>query len=435
MIDIKALESDQEYSNKKNFADYYRWVLKVRGEDPRKVDEALRLNGKRKAYLQEIEALKAKQNVVGTEIVQKKRLKQDVAQLLEEMQEVSVKVKSLSTVLDEAEIELRDFLLRLPNKIHTDVPEGAGEDQNKEVRKVGTPEEFTFAKEHWQLGEALDILDFERGSKVAGARFTFLKGAAARLEMALVHFMLDTHIDENGYEMIIPPFAVNSTALTGTGQFPKFKDDVFHLEGTDYHLIPTAEVPVTNLYAEEILKESDLPKMFTAYSPCFRSEAGSHGKDTKGLIRQHQFNKVELVIFSHPEKSYEMHEKMVSDAESILKRLELPYRVVSLCAGDIGFGAAKCYDIEVWLPGQKRYREISSCSNCEDFQARRANIRFRPDGPKSKPQFLHTLNGSGLAVGRTLIAILENYQQKDGSIKIPQVLQKYMGGQVTIASK
>jgi seryl-tRNA synthetase len=378
--------------------------------------------------VREIETAKAQQNKVGAEIAQKKRAKEDASDLLQQMQTVSSKVKEDGKVLDFIENELHDFMLRFPNKNSPDVPEGSDEASNLEVKKVGEPVELSYAKEHFDLGESLGILDFERATKVAGARFTFLRGAAARLEMGLTQMMLNTHLDEGGYEMLIPPFAVNSAALTGTGQFPKFKEDVFHLNDTDYHLIPTAEVPVTNFFAGEILSEGQLPTEFVAYSPCFRSEAGSYGKDTRGLIRQHQFNKVELVMFSHPEKSYQQHEKMLADAERVLNRLELPYRVVSLCSGDIGFGAAKTYDIEVWLPGQKAYREISSCSNCEDFQARRANIRFRPSAPKSKPQFVHTLNGSGLAVGRTLIAVLENYQQEDGSIKIPEALQPFMGG-------
>ncbi|MCB0408073.1 MAG: serine--tRNA ligase [Bdellovibrionales bacterium] len=428
MIDIKALDNDEPLFGGLSFANYYKNALMARGESADLVDTAKALNQKRRTLVHEIETLKAQQNKVGAEIAQKKKSKEDASQLLAEMQEVSAKGKALSTDLDTLELELHDFMLRLPNVLHADVPAGKGEGENKEVKRVGEPKSMAFSpKEHWEIGERLDILDFERGTKVAGARFTFLKGAAARMEMALIQFMLDTHIEENGYEMIIPPFAVNSQSLTGTGQFPKFKDDVFHLEGTDYHMIPTAEVPVTNLYAGEILAEKDLPQQLVAYSPCFRSEAGSYGKDTKGLIRQHQFNKVELVMFSHPDKSYEMHEKMLSDAEKILNKLELPYRVVTLCSGDIGFGAAKTYDIEVWLPGQNQYREISSCSNCEDFQARRANMRFRPEGPKAKPLFLHTLNGSGLAVGRTLIAILENYQLADGRVEVPQVLQQYMG--------
>ncbi|MCB0367946.1 MAG: serine--tRNA ligase, partial [Bdellovibrionales bacterium] len=278
----------------------------------------------------------------------------------------------------------------------------------------------------WELGEKLNIIDFERAGKVTGARFAFLKGAGARLERALIQFMMDLHSQKHGYMEMIPPFIVNSPSLLGTAQLPKFKEDLFHLDGYDYFLIPTAEVPVTNYYAGEILSESDLPQKFCAYSPCFRSEAGSHGRDTKGLIRQHQFNKVELMVFAHPDKSDEMHEALTSHAEEVLRQLELPYRRMLLCTGDMGFGSAKTYDLEVWLPGQSEYREISSCSNFEDFQARRANIRFKSQG--GKPQFVHTLNGSGLAVGRTLIAILENYQTEEGSIKVPKVLSPYMGG-------
>lgn len=427
MIDIKALENHNALVSGKTYLKEYKESLRARGESPNLADQLLEMNLVRKNIVQEIESLKARQNKVGAEIAKKKKAKQDADDILQEMQKVSGQVKDLAQKLDEAEKDLKDFALRLPNKNHIDVPLGKGEEENQEVKRYGdvNPPNFS-AKEHWELGESLGVLDFERGTKVSGARFTFLRGGAARLEMALAQFMLDTHLSEGGYEMIIPPFAVNSMALQGTGQFPKFKDDVFHLEGTDYHMIPTAEVPVTNFYSGEILGEEMLPQQFVAFSPCFRSEAGSYGKDTKGLIRQHQFNKVELVMFSHPQKSYEMHEKMLSDAERILQRLELSYRVVSLCSGDIGFGASKTYDIEVWLPGQEKFREISSCSNCEDFQARRANIRFRPSG--GKPQFLHTLNGSGLAVGRTLIAVIENYQREDGGIDIPGVLRPYMGG-------
>lgn len=429
MIDIKALENDKPLNSGKTFLQEYKQSLEDRGESPQLADQALDFNSKRKKIVHELETLKARQNKVGAEIAAKKKNKEDASDLLSEMQKVSADSKKLSHELEEVEKELKDFLMRLPNKNSLEVPKGKGEDENSEIKKVGELKSFDFeALEHWDLGERLGILDFERGTKVTGARFTFLKGAAARIEMGLAQLMLDLHQNEGGYEMIIPPFAVNSQSLVGTGQFPKFVDDVFHLEGTDYHLIPTAEVPVTNYFSGEVLKEAELPTQFVAFSPCFRSEAGSYGKDTRGLIRQHQFNKVELVMLTRPEKSYEMHEKMLSDAERVLIQLELPYRVVSLCSGDIGFGASKTYDIEVWLPGQKKYREISSCSNCEDFQARRANIRFRPDQPKSKPQFVHTLNGSGLAVGRTLIAVLENYQRSDGGIDIPKALRPYVGG-------
>jgi seryl-tRNA synthetase len=293
---------------------------------------------------------------------------------------------------------------------------------------VGEPKPYSFKPlEHNVLGEALGNLDFQRAGKATGARFVYLRGAAAQLERALINFMIDVHTEVHGYNEILPPFIVNSKSLTGTGNLPKFQQDLFKLEGTDYFLIPTAEVPVTNFFAEEILNEEQLPASFVAYSPCFRSEAGSHGRDTKGLIRQHQFNKVELMTYAHPDESYQLHERLTGHAEEILKRLELPYRVALLCSGDMSFGASKCYDLEVWLPGQNAYREISSCSNFEDFQARRANIRFRPKGG-GKPQFVHTLNGSGLAVGRTLIAIFENYQQEDGTIAVPAALTKYMRG-------
>lgn len=321
----------------------------------------------------------------------------------------------------------------MPNMCHPTVPVGKSADDNKTVRTVGEPIKTNFkAKDHADIGVDLGIIDFDRAAKVAGARFSVLKGAGARLERALIHFMLDVQTKEHGYTEMAPPFIVNSASLFGTGQLPKFHEDLFHLKDTDYHLIPTAEVPVTNYYRDDMLKESELPLAYAAYSPCFRSEAGSYGKDTKGLIRQHQFNKVEIVKFSHPDKSYEEHERMTGHAETILKKLELPYKVMLLCTGDIGFGAAKCHDLEVWLPAQAAYREISSVSNFEDFQARRANIRFKPnDG--GKPQFVHTLNGSGLAVGRTLVAILENYQNEDGSVQVPKALQPYMDGLTKIA--
>jgi seryl-tRNA synthetase len=311
--------------------------------------------------------------------------------------------------------------------LNASVPVGDSDADNKIIHTWGEPRKFSFkAKEHWEIGEKLGVIDFERAGKVTGARFAFLKKGGARLERALMNFMLDLHTGEHGYTEMLPPFIVNYDSFRGTGQFPKFKQDVFHLTGFDYALIPTAEVPVTNYYREEILDEADLPQSFAAYSPCFRSEAGSYGKDTKGLIRQHQFEKVELMKFAHPSNSYEEHEKLTANAEEVLKRLELPFQRVALCSGDIGFGAAKCYDLNVWLPGQNAYREISSCSNFEDFQARRANIRFKAKG--GKPQFVHTLNGSGLAIGRTLIAILENYQNEDGTVQVPKALVPYMGG-------
>ena len=417
MIDVKALE-------KEPFAGEYRATLKHRGDDPAAVDKILALNQSRKTLITEQESLRSKQNKVGEEIARLKRTQGDATQLVTEMQTLSTEVKALELKVKDAEDEVTTFAARLPNKLHATVPVGAGEDDNQLVRAQGVKRSFEFkAKEHFEIGEALGILDFERAGKVAGARFAFLRGAAARLERALIQFMVDLHVREHGYEEILPPFIVNSASLYHTGQFPKFRDDVFHLEGTDYHLIPTAEVPITNYYSGEILKESELPVKFAAYSPCFRSEAGSYGRDTRGLIRQHQFDKVEMVMFAHPERSYELHEQLVAHAEKVLQLLELPYRVMLLCSKDIGFGAAKCYDIEVWLPGQNAYREISSCSNFEDFQARRANIRFKSDQPKSKPQFVHTLNGSGLAIGRTVVAILENYQNEDGSVTVPSALK------------
>lgn len=419
MIDIKSLED-------------YRESLRKRGWDPSLLDEIVQMNDRRKEMITQMERARSEQNRMGEEIVRLKKAKEDASELLKEMQALASQVKELDRQAKEADEKLHQAALVLPNKLHSSVPEGRSEADNELVRTVGEPPKLSFkAKEHWQLGEALNILDFERAGKITGARFTVLKGAAARLERALIQFMMDTHASHHGYEEMIPPFIVNGTAMQGTGQFPKFRDDVFHLEGHDYHLVPTAEVPVTNYYQGEILKESDLPIKFVAYTPCFRSEAGSYGKDTKGLIRQHQFNKVELVIFSHPDRSYEMHEELTGHAEKILQALELPYRVMNLCSKDIGFGAAKCYDIEVWLPGQGQYREISSCSNFEDFQARRASIRFK-GGDKDKPRYVHTLNGSGLAVGRTLIAILENYQTEQGRVRIPKVLQPYMGGMTEI---
>jgi len=425
VIDVRALE-------KPEFADEYRRSLKNRGEDPKAVDHLVALNQKRRQIITQQETLRAQQNKVGEEIAKLKRAKEDASKQLADMQKLAGELKELDAKTAQADEEMNQFALRLPNKLHSSVPVGEGADDNQVVRAVGAKKTFSFKpKEHFEIGEKLGILDFERGGKVTGARFTFLKGAAAAMERALIQFMMDLHARSHGYTEMIPPFIVNSQSFVGTGQFPKFQDDVFHLQGTDYHLIPTAEVPVTNFYANEMLKLEDLPIKYVAYSPCFRSEAGSYGKDTRGLIRQHQFNKVELVIFSHPEKSYEQHDLLTQHAEKVLQQLELPYRVVSLCSKDIGFGAAKCHDLEVWLPGQNAYREISSCSNFEDFQARRANIRFRA-GEKAKPQFVHTLNGSGLAIGRTLIAILENGQHEDGSVKVPAALQPYMGGLAVI---
>lgn len=428
MVDIRALEKNEENAFlKKGYLDGYKDSLRARGVDISAIDEVLELNKKRKQMINEAETAKSQQNKVSGEIAKLKREGKDASGLLSEMQTLSDKIKQMELAAAAGDEDVRQKLLVLPNLLHHSVPIGSSAESNKVVRAVGDIPKFNFKPlEHTDLGEKLDIIDFERAGKVTGARFAFLKKGAARVERALIQMMMDVHSDQHGYDELIPPFMVNAKSLEGTGTFPKFKSDVFAVQvSPEYYLIPTAEVPVTNIFAEEILDASILPKSFVAYSPCFRSEAGSHGRDTKGLIRQHQFNKVELLKFTRPEESEAEHEKLTSHAEQILKLLELPYRVMSLCSGDISFGAMKCYDLEVWLPGQNAYREISSCSNFGDFQARRANIRFREG--KNKPQFVHTINGSGLAVGRTLIAILENYQQSDGSIKIPKALQKYVG--------
>ena len=421
MIDIKLLEKDLDYLN------YYRKVLLGRGADVLDLENLLKLNEDRKSFIRTLEENKAYQNKVSEEISVKKRNKQDAAELIEQMQELSQKIKTLQKETTQTDEKVKTLLLSLPNACHSSVPEGTTEEDNEEVKSWGDIENFSFkAKEHFEIGESLGIIDFERGAKVTGARFSFLKGAGAALERALMQFMLDLQTREHGYTEISSPYMVNFQSMTGTGQLPKFAQDSFQIKDFPYFLIPTAEVPVTNYYSGEILSEEQLPLKFVAGTPCFRSEAGAYGRDTKGMIRQHQFLKVELVKFCHPETSYKEHEELTGHAEEVLKRLKLPYRVMSLCRGDISFSAAKCYDIEVWLPGQGSYREISSCSNFEDYQARRANIRFRHG--KNKPQFVHTLNGSGLAVGRTLVAVLENYQQEDGSVNVPEVLQPYMGG-------
>lgn len=430
MIDIKLLEAKGDMPS--DYFQEYKQALINRGATTEILQEILELNKKRRDCILKAETAKAQQNKMSGEIGKLKREGGDASQILAEVEKLKTQVKELEALAAQADLDVQQIALTLPNKPHASVPKGAGADDNKVMKQVGSPRTFSFqAKEHWELGESLDVIDFERAGKTTGTRFAFLKGAAARMERALIQFMMDTHSMEHGYTEMIPPFIVNSNSLLGTGQFPKFKEDVFHLSGTDYFLIPTAEVPVTNYYNNEILNEADLPKRFTAYSPCFRSEAGSAGRDTKGLIRQHQFDKVELMTFCLPDQSYEVHEALTSHAEVILEKLELPYKRMLLCTGDMGFGSAKTYDLEVWLPGQQAYREISSCSNFEDFQARRAGIRYRPQGG-GKPQFVHTLNGSGLAVGRTLIAIFENYQREDGSIEIPRVLRPYMGGMTEI---
>ena len=422
MIDIKLF--DKKNDQTANFLEEYKTALKNRGATTETLDQLLELNKKRKELITLAETEKSRLNKVSGEIAQMKRKGEDASGLIEQMGELSKLVKKMETDAAHVDEEVTRLALYLPNKPHSSVPVGAGAEQNKIVKTVGTPRTFSFKpKEHWEIGEKLGIIDFERAGKVTGTRFAFLKGEAAKLERALIQFMMDLHSTQHGYTEMIPPYIVNQQSLLGTGQLPKFKEDLFHLEGTQYSLIPTSEVPVTNYYANEVLNEDQLPQSFCAYSPCFRSEAGSHGRDTKGLIRQHQFHKVELMTFAHPDKSHEVHEQLTSHAEKVLELLELPYRRMLLCTGDMGFGSAKTYDLEVWLPGPGEFREISSCSNFEDYQARRANIRFKPNGG-GKPQFLHTLNGSGLAVGRTLIAVLENYQQEDGSFKWPSVLKK-----------
>lgn len=385
------------------------------------------LDERRRSILREVEVLKHQRNVASEEISRLKREKKDAAELIERMKGVSQSIKEMDQELESIEESFREILLLIPNMPHDSVAVGVDERDNPVVRTWGSPARFEFEpKPHWDVGEGLGILDFERAAKMTGARFALYWGMGAALERALISFMLDTHTRRHGYTEVLPPFMVNSASMTGTGQLPKFKSDLFKLEGWDYYLVPTAEVPVTNIHMNEVLEEEDLPRYYTAFTPCFRSEAGSYGKDTRGLIRQHQFNKVELVKFVRPENSYEELETLLLNAETILRELDLPYRVVSLCSGDLGFSSAKTYDIEVWLPGQDTYREISSCSNFEDFQARRANIRFRRKG-QNRTELVHTLNGSGLAVGRTLVAVLENYQQADGTVLIPSALRPYMG--------
>ncbi|HEM5211820.1 TPA: serine--tRNA ligase [Streptococcus suis] len=418
MLDIKRIRTDFDGVAAK---------LATRGVSAETLADIKELDAKRREILVTVEELKAERNTVSAEIAQAKRNKENADDKIAAMQKLSADVKNLDAELLEIDEKLNAILAVLPNTPHDSVPVGTDEEENMEVRRWGTPREFTFEpKAHWDLGEDLDILDWERGAKVTGARFLFYKNLGARLERALYNFMLDEHIAE-GYQEIITPYMVNHDSMYGTGQYPKFKEDTFELADTNFVLIPTAEVPLTNYYRNEILEEKDLPIYFTAMSPSFRSEAGSAGRDTRGLIRLHQFHKVEMVKFATPEQSYDELEKMTANAENILQKLGLPYRVLALCTGDMGFSAAKTYDLEVWIPAQNAYREISSCSNTEDFQARRAQIRYR-DAADGKVKLLHTLNGSGLAVGRTVAAILENYQNEDGSVTIPEVLRPYMGG-------
>ena len=417
MLDIKVIRANPEEVMRK---------LNKRGGEF-KIPQVLELDEKRRELLGAVEELKGKRNKVSEEIAKIKKQKGDADSLILEMKEVSDKIKEGDDNVKKVEEEISTILLNIPNTPNDDVPKGDSDEDNKEIRKWGDPVKFPYEpKAHWDIGEDLGILDFATAGKVTGTRFTFYRGLGARLERSLINFMLDTHI-ANGYTEILPPYMANSKSMQGTGQLPKFEVDMFKVNSTDYYLIPTAEVPVTNIHREEILEGINFPIKYVAYSACFRAEAGSAGRDTRGLIRQHQFNKVELVKFAHPEHSYEDLESLTNDAERILQLLELPYRVVCLSTGDLGFSSAKTYDLEVWMPSYNRYVEISSCSNFEDFQARRADIKFK-EGPKSKAKFVHTLNGSGIAVGRTVAAILENYQQEDGSVMVPKAIRNYMGG-------
>ena len=418
MLDIKRIRMNPEEVKK--------GLAKRNGEYD--IDKVVELDEKRRQLLVKVEEMKAKQNQVSKEIPKLKKEGKDVSKVLEEMKELSQKVKEFDAEVKDVEKELNDLLLRLPNIPNPNIAIGASDVDNKEIRRWGEPRVFEFeAKAHWDIGAELDILDFERASKITGARFTIFKGFGAKLERALINFMLNLHTIEHGYTEIAPPFMVNRDSMTGTGQLPKFEEDAFRLPEKDFFLVPTAEVPVTNIHRDEILDEEKLPVYYTAYTPCFRQEAGSAGRDTRGLIRNHQFDKVELVKLAKPNKSYEELETLTNNAEKVLQLLNIPYRVVELCTGDLGFSAAKTYDIEVWMPSYNRYVEISSCSNFEDFQARRANIKYR-NSETGKVEYVHTLNGSGLAVGRTTAAILENYQQEDGSVIIPEALRHYMGG-------
>ncbi|GIP24622.1 serine--tRNA ligase [Paenibacillus sp. J22TS3] len=426
MLDVKILRND--YARVED-------ALRKRGKSLDLIADFPKLDEKRRELLQESEQLKNRRNVVSAEVAKRKKNREDADELIVEMREVGDRIKALDEEVRELEVKIDELTLAIPNIPNESVPVGSSEEDNVEIRRWSEPRKFDFEpKAHWDLGLSLGILDFEAAAKVTGSRFTFYKGLGARLERALINFMMDLHSNEHGYEEMLPPYIVNRDSLYGTGQLPKFEEDLFKLRDTEYYLIPTAEVPVTNYHRDEILSVEDLPRRYIAYSSCFRSEAGASGRDTRGLIRQHQFNKVEMIKIVHPETSYDELESMTQNAERVLQLLGLPYRVLTLCTGDMGFTAAKTYDLEVWLPESGMYREISSCSNVEDFQARRANIRFRPEA-KAKPEFVHTLNGSGLAVGRTVAAILENYQQEDGSVEIPEVLRPYMGGLTVISPK
>lgn len=419
MLDLKKLRSNTEEVKK---------ALSNRGEDfdVNVIDEVIALDEERRKILVDVEALKKQRNEVSAEIPKRKKAGEDVTEVMAEMREIGDKIKADDAKVAELNDKINYIMLRIPNIPNPAVPEGETDEDNVEIKRWGEPTKFNFEpKAHWDLGTDLDLLDFERGGKVAGSRFTVYKGMGARLERSIINYFLDKHTFENRYTEVLPPYMVNRDSMTGTGQLPKFEEDAFKVENNGYFLIPTAEVPVTNMYRNETLEGDKLPIKHAAYSACFRAEAGSAGRDTRGLIRQHQFNKVELVKFCKPEQSYEELDKLVQDAESVLQGLGLPYRIVRICKGDLGFTAALKYDIEVWMPSYNRYVEISSCSNFEDFQARRANIKYK-NSPKEKPQFVHTLNGSGVAIGRTVAAILENYQQEDGSVVIPEALKEYM---------
>lgn len=426
MLDVKILRTEFEKVEQ---------ALRNRGASLDLIAGFPALDQKRRELIQETETLKNRRNTVSQEVAKLKKSGGDAEALILEMREVGDRIKALDDELREYDAQVEELTLSIPNIPNVSVPVGASEEDNVEMRRVGDVPQFDFEpKAHYDIAQDLGILDFERAGKVTGSRFTFYRGLGARLERALISFMMDLHSDRHGYEEILPPYIVNRDSLIGTGQLPKFEEDLFKLVDTDYYLIPTAEVPVTNIHREEILDVEELPKNFVAYSACFRSEAGAAGRDTRGLIRQHQFNKVELVKLVKPEDSYAELEKLTNDAEKVLELLGLPYRVLTLCTGDMGFTSAKTYDLEVWIPSANTYREISSCSNFEDFQARRASIRFRREA-KSKPEFVHTLNGSGLAVGRTVAAILENFQQADGSVAVPEVLRPYMGGLSSITTR
>lgn len=423
MLDIKRIRNEFEE---------VKALIELRGKGDFKISELLNLDIKRREILTSVEQMKNKQKTVSKQIPIFKKEGKDTAEIMDEMKKLSDEIKTLDDSVKNIDESIKDKLLNIPNTPTADTPLGDTDEDNVEVRKNGSPIEFTFEpKAHWDLGTDLNIIDFERATKITGTRFNILKGQGAKLERALISFMLDVHTEEHGFEEVLPPFMVNRNSMIGTGQLPKFADDMFHLPAKDYFLIPTAEVPVTNMYGSEILTAEQLPIYHTAYTPCFRKEAGSAGRDTRGLIRVHQFNKVEMVKFVHPDESEKELESLLLAAEEILKKLELPYRVVRLCGGDIGFSSAKTYDIEVWMPSYGRYLEISSCSNFEDYQARRANIRFR-DAKTKKTRYIHTLNGSGLAIGRTFAAILENYQNQDGTITIPEVLVPYMNNKTLI---